>query len=56
MRWDGVVDGPNIAPVQSAGREMRYGLRRLEIISAHIVDADDRNVHTAIESKQYSRL
>lgn len=53
MRWDGVVDGPNIAPVQSAGREMRYGLRRLEIISAHIVDADDRNVHILKSLERY---
>jgi hypothetical protein len=45
-----------IAPVQSAGREMRYGLRRVEIISAHIVDADDRKVHILKSLERYRDL
>jgi homopolymeric O-antigen transport system ATP-binding protein len=46
-------DVADIAPVRSAGREMRYGLRRLEIISTHIMDADDRNVHILKSLERY---
>jgi Wzt C-terminal domain len=42
-----------IAPVQSSGREVHYGLRRVEIISAHIVDADDRKVHILKSLERY---
>ena len=42
-----------IAPVQSVGREMRYGPRRVEIVSAHIVDAGDRKVHILKSLERY---
>jgi lipopolysaccharide transport system ATP-binding protein len=52
-QMDCSVDVTAIPPVQAAGREMRYGLRRVEIISAHIVDADDRKVHILKSLERY---
>jgi lipopolysaccharide transport system ATP-binding protein len=52
-RNDSSGDVADVASVQAAGREMRYGLRRLEIISAHIVDVDNRKVHILKSLERY---
>ncbi len=52
-QMDCSAEATAIPPVQSAGREMRYGLRRVEIISAHIEDADDRKVHILRSLERY---